>query len=184
MNNRVFIVLIVAILAGLYFILHSFAPVAFDQLKAALVSVEELFIWSSIAVGAVTALLFYAFGGKYRIWGTGLGIAITSMGVLLLIKPALGAKLLDVMLAAVLMGSGIFKLIRISRIHPQRLKWVAICSGAVSIIVACVAVFHFFNTDTYELITFLAIDFFISIFIVLQLAFSEKKEQSRSPQRN
>ncbi len=175
MNNRIFILFIVAILAGLYFILRSFTPVVFDQLQAAFVSAEELFIWSTIALGTVMVLLFYAFGKKYRIWGTGLGIVIVVMGVLMFIKPAFGAVILDVILAAALLGSGIFKLTRVSQIYPQRLKWLAVCSGGISIIVGCVAVFHFFNTGTHELITFFAIDFIVSIFILLHLAFNEKK---------
>lgn len=175
MTNKVLLIAVAIILLSLSFILYSFIPVATTQLDAAIDSSEQVFTWATIAVGAITALLYYAFGTTHRILGSSVGVIIFIIGLLLFLKPAFGNDIVNILLAVLLFGSGLFKLSRVPRITVKRLKWLTIVSALVSIGVACIAVIYFFGSAKYELITFLAIDIFVSGFILLHLAFSDRQ---------
>ncbi len=175
MKNSAFIAAVGVIVLGLYFILHSFLPVAYVQIEAAIASSEELFMWSTIAIGAITALFFYTFTSEHRLLGMAVGITIFTVGLLLFLKPTLGSRLADALLVALLLASGLFKLSKISQIQPSRLKWLTIGSGVISIIVAAVTAFYFFSAATYDLIAFLAIDFCVGGFVLLNLSFHNPK---------
>lgn len=173
MKNNILAVAVSVILLGLFFILHSFIPVFADQLRAAAVTIEQIFTWLTIGVGAITATAYYFLGKKHRLLGTSIGAMIAAMGLLIFFKPAVGTLVFNGVLVALLLASGVFKLWHFRRIQTTRLKIVTAVAGVVSLAVAVIISVYFFSTAKYELLSFLALDIVMSGVVLWHLAFNK-----------
>lgn len=159
MKNRTVYLAIGIITIGLFFLIRSFFAPLSDELKTAAVTMEQIFTYSAIALGAVVTLFYYQFGKIHRLLGMIIGSSIFLLGILLVFKPTIGTDLINGLMALLLVASGVYKLWYARRILDRKLQIATGGAALVSISVAITCVVYFFTTAKYELLTFLIIDF-------------------------
>lgn len=100
--------------------------------------------WAFLVIGCIEVVTaFSETGWGHRIWSMLLGLIAAFVGANLLGEPLAGMIQLTLVLGIMFLVSGIFKLLIGFRLPAGNLKWLALASGAVSLVLGAMILSNF-----------------------------------------
>lgn len=172
MNHWIFLLIIGVffVVAGITALLNPFA---------ATITAELIAGWAFIVIGLlqiIAAISTKGWGGK--IWTLILGAVALFIGFNLLESPLEGTIALTVILGAMFLVSGVFKVIAGFTIHDSGLKWVIILTGAVSAVLGFMVLSNLGESMGILLGVLLAVELLSCGIASISLALSRKAENA------
>ncbi|WP_164726892.1 HdeD family acid-resistance protein [Shimia sediminis] len=131
--------------------------------------------WSFLILGALQiyeGLRSEGWGGKA--WSILMGVVAVFLGVNLLARPLEGMIALTIVVGAMFLASGLFKLIVGWRIHKSELKWAVVISGLVSAVLGFMVLSNIPGSAVVTLGVLLGIELLSSGVSMVALALARK----------
>lgn len=131
--------------------------------------------WSFLILGALQiyeSLRSEGWGGK--MWSILMGIVAVFLGVNLLARPLEGMIALTIVVGAMFLASGLFKLIVGWRIRKSELKWAVLISGLVSVVLGFMVLSNMPGAAVVTLGVLLGIELLSSGVSMIALALARK----------
>lgn len=134
-NWKLLIVLgVVSVIAGILALLNPFS---------ASFAIEQFTAWVFLVLGGVQIIAaFRAQSWSGKLWTLLLGIIIVSIGINLLAEPLAGIVTLAILVGAMFIVSGIFKIIIGLRFQRAEFKTTVLVSGALSLVIGVMLMYN------------------------------------------
>lgn len=166
MKHNLLLLSLIAIVGSIFFLFHSFIPAFEYSFNSFAVTTEQLFAWFASGIGLFTIILYYLLHSKHRQMGISIGCVILLIGLVILFKPTFGDTVVAVVLAIILLLSGIVKITNLGHLDGK-IKKFTLVSAIISILVSLVCLVYFITSSEITLFLFLALDILFDGIIML-----------------